>query len=315
MEDNRPKILLIYNTMSGVPAMDTDAVRAGLEKLGGEIDRYQIDDLSVVVDDIAVESYNLILFTPLSNALWNSGKKRAYLFEQLSKRSKPGALAMFICDISFGIDPYMWDEGETREDKRNVLGLVPIKVFVCLDKSIESNKEYMDRLYKIWLSKLHPESKLLFIEWTSFHIYNYQAPKKKPNLFGAFKRYKNMYYGIEKRKLKDSLISLGMDNKDSIVIGAASNMLPNCSVIESNNKMVWVDYIDRVDNVVVPYEPIKGDYQITLRYIEALKLYKDKVKLDDRIPANMQQYIYSEQAWYDKASETIEKIREQLVWD
>lgn len=302
------KALTLYNTEKGVANIDYKAIIKGYELAGFTIESYHIDEVYNKLSEIDLSSYDVILFAPMSNALWNSGKHRAYTFEKIAKEAKPGALSMYVSDITFPVNPFMWDKNEEPSvSKRNVLNLVPIKVIASFDDNILSDSSAIERIKKIWMSKLHPESTIHFIEWLSFLFFNYKKPIK--NILPPQGHFVNMYYGLEKRKLKSSLLELGMTNKDSLAYGNCSKMLPDCTPQKAKD-FDWVNYLDISDNILVPYEPIKCDYQITLRHLEALKLYKDKVKIDPRVSEHIQKCIMTEEEWISTSQKAKNKIIE-----
>lgn len=71
----------------------------------------------------------------------------------------------------------------------------------------------------------------------------------------------------------------------------------------------WVPYARVADRVAIPYEPIKSDYQITIRLLEALLFYKDKVVFDDRVNNELIKYTESIEHWKKKSQEAINDIR------
>lgn len=64
-----------------------------------------------------------------------------------------------------------------------------------------------------------------------------------------------------------------------------------------------------LDNVIIPYEYLKSDYQITSRLLEALLFYKDKVIFDDKIADGLKKYATDKQLWYDKAEKSAKEIK------
>lgn len=302
-------VITIANNYSG----DYKAFIKGLELANFEVKICFIDELSECIDNMNIKEFDLILFQPLSNSLWNSGKKRGKTFEILAKEAKPGALSAMLVDITFPVDPYIWDKGETSKEKRNVLNIVPMKILASFSEEILQDEKALERINKIWLQHFHKDSQFIPIEWLTFYYsLNTQNKKKKKNLLFDLKekknRYRNFYYGIEKKKLKDSLIKMGMESKEDLAYGLCGNMLQHCTT--TPNKKDWQDWIPFVDNIIVPYEPIKGDYQVNFRHLEALRLYPDKIKADPRLSKDIQDCLKSENVWKKKQEETIKKLKE-----
>lgn len=305
------KALILYNKHTEFNFSDNVSIREGLTRAGYELTLKHIDSYYLEMETDNVNSYDLIIFSPLSSAIWNSSKNRAKTYEYIFENSQDNSIVMFACDITYGIDGRMWDKGETsNEHKRNVINSKPILIIGSFVEEIKDNPEAMKLLKTKWMKYLHPDSKLEFAEWITFNIYNWTPSQASENLMDLFndKIYTNMYYGQKKSKLKKSLIRMGLSDED-LVLGPISEMFPNSQHDNTLKSGEWIKYISKSKNILFPYEPIKCDYQVTLRCLEANYFYKDKVKIDNQVSEHIKKHILDKNEWYITADKNVEKLR------
>lgn len=284
----------------------------GLKMAGFEVDIINIDELADMIDDFDVEKYDMIAFDVQYNSLFSAGKRRAYMFEKLFERAKEGALTMYACDIKLPLQPGLWDKGETsRQHKRNVFNSRPVKVLASLDPSIANNKEDYERLNTLWMNKLHKDSTIHFIEWISFAIHTYGKDIGEHEEYEG-EKIRNFYYGMRRSHVGASLIKNGIEDERDLLYGSIGKSVNIDSVrkidVRVKEPFSWIKFIKHSDNVIFPYEPLKSDYQITLRLLEALMFYGDKVVFDDRVNKDIVKFAKDKQLWIDKAKESVEKI-------
>lgn len=311
---------MFKNRKGFVDAVLEDAFKWGLENSGFSVEVVDVDYLSENLDKYTIEDYDIIAFDVQQNSLFCSNKRRLYLYTELFNRAKDGALTMYACDVMIKLQPHLWDKpvpGYSVYEKRtNIFNTRPIRVIISLDPSIEKNKEHMDKAKKVWFSNsnLHKDSTLHFIEWVSFAINTYNPEgnvEYEASLFTP--KIRNFYYGMKRDKLVDSLINNGIKTKEDLVFGSIGNH-PKLSevqkvIIPSKKPLQWLPYANIAERVVFPYEPIKSEYQITLRLLEVLKFYKDKVVFDDRVNKRLVEFAKSDKIWHETAAESIEKIK------
>lgn len=311
------KALLIRHKKNYLDVELEKSFEYGLNKIGMESEKVDIDDLANIIDEFPIEEYDVIAMDVLINSLWASGKRRAHLFESIFKRAKDGAITMYVCDLIFPMQPFLWDKGQHHSEKRNVFNSRPIKVIASYDKSILKDKEAMDKINSRWMSHFHEDSTIHFIEWVIFNYYTYNTdynPKPVNNLFAIpAESSRNFYYGIKRSYIAKSLEEMGLNSEVDLVYGSIAKSIKNEKVkkidIPIKEPFTWVKYVENAQNVFFPYEPIKSDYQITSRLLEALRFYKDKIVFDDRVNPRLHKYAQSESAWVNKLGKVTDELR------
>lgn len=287
----------------------------GLNTAGFNTKVMDIDELAEVVDDFDIEKYDMIAFDVQYNSMFSAGRRRGYLFEEVFKRAKDGALTMYACDIKLGLQPWLWDKGESHKThKRNVFNSRPVRVLASLSPEIKNDPKALERVNTVWLkNKLHPDSTIHFIEWISFAVHTYGKNIEKDEEEFTGEPIRNFYYGMNRGHIGRSLTRCGMEGEEDLVYGSIARVLKDdkIRVIDERVKkpFLWIKYLEHSDNVIFPYEPIKSDYQITVRLLEALLFYKDKVVFDDRVNPELIKYARDINVWKDKAEETAKQIK------
>ena len=314
-QSNKKEALLIRHRKNYLDIELEQSFSYGLNTSGFNTKVVDIDELAKIIDDFNIEKYDMIAFDVQYNSMFSSKRKRAYLFEEIFRRAKEGALTMYDCDIQLGLQPWLWDEGEPHETrKRNVFNSRPVKVLASFSPEIINDTKALERVNTVWMNnKLHPDSKIHFIEWISFAVYTYgkNIPNDEKEFTGEPIR--NFYYGMDRGHIGRSLIRCGMEGEEDLVYGSIARTLKDDkirTIDESVKKpFSWIKYLEHSENVIFPYEPIKSDYQITVRLLEALLFYKDKVVFDDRVNPELIKYTKDIDAWETKAKETADKIK------
>lgn len=281
------KALLFKNRKNYIDIELEKAFAHGLKMAGFDVDIIDIDELADKIESFNVEKYDMIAFDVQNNSLFASNLRRGHMFEELFKRAKEGALTMYACDIRMYFQPWIWDEGESsHKHKRNVFNSKPVKVLASLDESIVNNNEDYERTNSIWMNKLHEDSTIHFIEWLPFTVHTYGNNIDYDEDY-AGEKIRNFYYGMRRESLVKSLIDNGINSDKDLLygsIGRAFDKYPVRKVdVRVKEPLSWVKYVKHSDNVIFPYEPFKSDYQITLRLLEALMFYEDKVVFDSRV--------------------------------
>lgn len=313
LTEKKKKALLFRHRKNYLDIELEAAFKHGLTMAGFDVDWIDIDELAMKIDDFNVEQYDLIGFDVQSNSLFCAGRRRAYMFERLFERAKDGALTMYACDVKMYLQPNLWDKGEDhRTQKRNVFNGKPIKVIASLDPSIRDNEKDFKKTDSIWMRKLHPESTLHLIEWIPFSVHTYGVDFELKEEYEGDK-IRNFYYGMRRDSVARSLEANGINSEKDLVYGSISRSIKNEKVRKIDERVkkpfTWVKYAKNADNVIIPYEYLKSDYQITSRLLEANLFYKDKVIFDDRIADRLKKYATDKQLWYDKAEKSAKEIK------
>lgn len=296
------------------------AIAYGLKQAGYEAEDYFAEDFKREdVDNLNVESYDLILFFPIYNSLWASGRHNAYLVEELMRRSKPYTLAMLACDLQLTNQVNLWDKGENHIDhKRNVLNSKPIFVLASIEEAVLNDEKGEKLVNRLWMKGLHPDSKLIFMEWLSllFHTYPKSIDENilMPDLEEG-ETIRNFYYGVKRPHIARSLEDMGLNTEADLIYGASQIANDKVRIIDFNRRkykdaLSWIKLANKAERVLIPYEPIKSDYQLSLRFLEAMRFYKDKAVVDKRINKEYVKFIYDEQLWIDKANVVIKQLKE-----
>lgn len=291
----------------------------GLEQAGYEVKDYLVNDIGKDIDNFDVESYDLILFSPIYNSLWSSGTHHnAYLMEEIMRRSKPYTLAMFACDLQLSSQVKLWDKGEDHTThKRNVLDSKPIYVLGSIDEAVLDDEKGEKLVNRLWMRGLHPDSKLIFIEWLALLYHTYPKTVEDDVLMPDLEEgetIRNFYYGVKRPHIASSLDDLGLNTEDDLIYGASQVGNDKVRIIDFNRRkykgaLTWIKLAKRSNNVLIPYEPIKSDYQLSLRFLEAMRWYKDKAVVDSRVNSDYPKYIHDEQMWIDKSNEVIKQFK------
>ena len=295
------------------------ALMYGLNQAGYEVEDYFANDVGEEIDNFDVESYDLILFSPIYNSLWNSGTHyNAYMMEEIMRRSKPYTVAMFVCDLQLASQVKLWDKGENHvTHKRNVLDSKPIYVFGSIEEAVLNEEKGEELVNRLWMRGLHPDSKLIFIEWLSllYHTYPKTVDEdiKMPDLQDG-EKIRNFYYGVKRPHISKSLDDLGLNSEEDLIYGANAIANDKVRIIDFNRRkykdsLTWIKLANRADKILIPYEPIKSDYQLSLRFLEAMRFYKDKALVDNRVNSEYPKYIHDEQMWINKSNEVIEQLK------
>lgn len=306
------RILSIVTSENGYNIYDHDCYKGLLEYCGYEVDQIVLKDLAKTYKTMDISKYDNVILEPLMNDLWYIKYNPVEMFTFIFKTIGRGIL--FISDITYPLAHKMYDEG--KEDNRiNIWGLVPFDVFPAFYKDIENDEEAMKVITSKWLRHLHPESKIHFLNWENYYVkmkdtyLKYRS--KSIGLDLDTNKYSNFYYGLEKHKLVESLVSLGLGEKENdLLIGpiAKTEKIKN-QIVRYPKERNYLDYLEKVDYVLMPYEKIKGDYQVTTRMVECLWFYSDKVKVDERIDSRLKEHLFSEEIWLKELEEVKNEIK------
>ena len=291
-------------------------LEGAFKKLNVELDYQDISKIDITTFpfqdyDFAILDFNL-------NSLWISKRNRKKILTAIMENIPN--IFIFVCDVSFAFDPYVWDKGESSKDKVNWMKMKPLHIIASFSEDIIYDKKAMHLIQKKWMEKVHSSSQLHFIEWISFYSLIYKerfrelSENTKPIEYNEDIRY--FYYGIRKKNIANSLKSMGLgDSEQDAVFGNIADYIPNVKNLSTHDKKdiwKWRDLVKKAEAVLFPYEPIKSEYQITLRMLECMEYYPNNVLFDERIPKNMQDYCFDIELWNKKTNEELLKLQTLL---
>lgn len=327
------KAMIIYLTSNEVELKDSEAIATGFQKIGYETEVYRIHDISK--DDLYKEkdwgSYSFVGFFPDLNGLWHSNKNRKACMKHIFENSRDEALSFIVCDTTFNIDVHMWDKGEDSKDKEKVFCYKPLKVIGSFSKSILESESGMKLINQRYMNKLHPDSKFIPLEWLAFHIYDLpQEMKRKIELSEELKdtvypdgvpEVNGFYYGFRKPKIAKELklMGLGDSPKDGVFgeIGRffTGDEYPDIQRFGQNIKQrqpeYWIPLAQNAKKLYVPYDPVKGDFQFTKRFLEVALLKEDpsEIEASPKIAEEIREYLAVDK-WESKAKEVEQELKE-----
>lgn len=262
-----------------------------LEEAGKEVDVTRLLDLGKEDSYLSVNwsSYDLIGIFPNFNALFQSAKNHRKVMKHIAQNSKPGALALILCDIALNIDPFMWDKEETSKEKENAYAYQPMKVLASFSEKFLEDSKAMDIANKRWMKKLHPGSSFHSLEWLSFYSSSIED-EMESKIISAIDSQESIYpngipdvngfyYGLDKSQIAKNLKEEGFGTSEGdTVLGKIGKRFkkedyPLLSYYGADAKTStpdhWIPLAQNAKKLYVPYEPFKGDYQFTKRFLEA----------------------------------------------
>jgi hypothetical protein len=314
------KALIIQKTSSFVAEHDANAIKNLYEFAGFQTElinsfveferKYELLDIS---------SYDAIVMPSCCNALFESGRGRRKLYKELKNKAKPGSLTIYVCDITYSLDFRCWDKGEDpKSNKINELKNEKIKILGSFNEKIQNDETALDLIKKKWMKEF-PNGTFYPIQWLLFgddwYLKNKRQLSKTKSLFSLNnnEKYRYLYYGVDKSKIANGLKELGFGSPEDLSVGKIKKFFPECSTLTDENPGIWVDYIDKVEKVLVPYERIKGDYQYTLRYTECFYHYRNKALISEKIPEEMRELIINPVARKKEKDRNAEKLKKLYI--
>lgn len=319
------KALLTISTSNAVGIEDMQALEALLRRANFQVD--EIIELRKLVSQgpvkRAIEDYDLIAFGVPYAALHMSGASNLSGMKDLIMRAKEGALALVTSDTSFTMNPKMWDGPNSNPHKENPYLLRPFKVLGSFQEEILSDPEAIARINFIWMRFLHPKSEFIPLEWQSGMIDF--LPERIVNdskyINGLFnpesRKIDKFYYGISKPKLFKSLRGLGLGkNSDDAVYGSIAKNFPNVVDLSPpkgspNNRSLWTPLVVQAQQNLLPYDPVKSQYQFTKRFLELALLNPSSVVPDPRIKEELLEYLKIE-PWHTTAARVSKQLNNRF---
>lgn len=255
--------------------VDTD-LDAFIRLIEREWDTVAYDPKTMRPTDAA--DYDAVL---LSHAVTLSGSQMSTLVDA----TKPGRLFMHACDIQFT------DRAPAGANRK------PLTLIASLAPAITDTPEG-DRLAKAWLKPLHPDSRVVFSEFLVGLVHTIapeiEAAAKKAR-DAAAPEIHSFYWGIKRPGVVQSLKALGLGkHPDDAVFGAIRSSFSRVRNLTREPKYdidTWAPLAVHADKVLLPYEPVKSEYQITRRLLECAILAPDTTVADERLSEHVQQFL------------------------
>lgn len=321
------KALMIYFQNNAVEKEDCETLLKAFERKGWETELHFIGEFDNIlnIDEYPIEDFNFIGLIPSVNAIFQSGRSRKRTMQKIHEKARPGAITLVVCDTTIPVDPHMWDKGETSKEKTNIYSISPIKVLGSFSENVLEDQDAMTVIKRRWMKNLHPESTFIPLEWLSLHIDTLEesinnklaeAEEETDEIFlNGIPEVKNFYYGISKNKVAKRLKSMGiLEDSQNAVFGTISKDLPDVRSLDtgSNKKRgmeYWAPIARKAEGLYIPYDPVKGDYQFTKRFLECYLLNPDGLIIDPLIKPEIAKFIKPD-SWREKADEVTDKLDE-----
>lgn len=302
---------------------DLRVVGEGFQRAGADVRVATSKELYGELETLDIEGFDLIVFVHYAVSLHISTTVNYAVAKAIYERAQDGALAMLYCDVTFKLDTKIWDpaaEGGWRASKLDYLSGRPIKIIASFSDGLIEDPKAMEYVNRKIISRAHPDTSFHTIQWLTLHygakrlddaanVENYSSPTKLAPI-------NKFYYGHKKPLVAKSLKAMGIGNHpDDAIFGGIGKFLPNVKNMwekGARDEVHWGPYAKTAESVMLPYEPIKGDYQVTLRFMEALEVYPDTVEFDDRVAEWMRPFASSATPWLEAQEKVVEDFRALL---
>jgi predicted O-methyltransferase YrrM len=206
---------------------------------------------------------------------------------QIIDATRPGRLFVHGCDVQFGRAGML-----ARPFKRR-----PVTMVGSLSPSI-ADTAMGDELRAAWMAPLHPDSHIVWCEYLAGLIHT-----KGPEIQAAAERARTrpasdvraFYWGIKRPGVVESLRSLGFgSDKRDAAFGTITQLFRQVRNVTAGDKYdmdSWAHYAMHAEQVMLPYEPIKSEHQITRRLLECAILAGDHTVVDPRLSDHVQRFL------------------------
>lgn len=293
------KALLVIPPVSSVMKEDYLSLSVALKQANVKVVAVGFHDLDNYIDELEVEEFDFIAMTPVADSSYVVSEKSLDTVQKLFNRSAAGTIHFLMCDLNFGLDPLLWNSHDP-ESKLPVYSSKPVRVLAALDYRACFDKNTMKAVQDLWMDSLHPDSDLIFFDWlychlgTMEHEFNNKTSWMRQNSRNALDHF---YYGINKPDLIKSLTSLGLGSNPSRdgVFGSIGKSFPTIKNYrrESISEFDWIEYALNSEKLLLPYEPIKSDYQLTKRILEYALVHErsNNVVHDNRVSDRLLKFL------------------------
>lgn len=255
--------------------VDTD-LDALVHLIADEWDAIAYDPATMKPTDAA--DYDAVL---LSHAVKLSAAEMGALVDN----TRPGRLFMHACDIQFT------DRAPAGADR------APLTLIASLHPDIAGTPEG-EELAAAWLKPLHRDSRIVFSEFLVglVHTKGPEIETAAEKARAAEADVRAFYWGIKRPGVVKSLkaLGLGTDQRDA-VFGTIRRQFPgvrNVTVRGAAYDMdSWAPYAAHAEQVLLPYERIKSEWQITRRLLECAYLAPETTVADPRLSDHVRRFL------------------------
>lgn len=310
------KILVAWNSPDRIEQRDVTSLSKSLEDAGNTVTLIRRSHMLKKYDELYIDSYDLILMKPWFNAMFGSGGNMVGLKERL--KNFKGKIGVIYCDIKMKFSPFILDRHEDGSyDKINFFDGLNACLVYSLHDSIKDDQDSLDKIKERTSDFNLP---IKFIEW------NFCTVSVFDELYSSVDHdqemvYDKVYFGQYKKGVYESLKTMDFGKRNDIVIGGIAHKFPEAhQVYEKDNKgnqsgkaIPFEEYVPMSKYVLIPYEPIKSLYQVTLRFIESIALMNNKAELvfDPRVSDYLKSFTTRESL--ERKSKEVVKQLEDLV--
>ena len=284
------KVLVVWNSNNRVEHRDCDGIQKALEEHGVYVEQIRMSHMFNKYDEIDINSFDAILFKPWFNAMFGSGGNAWGLSDRLREEYK-GKVYVNYCDIKMKFTCTVLRHTEDGYDKKNFFEGMDASILYSLDESVLENKSFMNSLYERTSDFKLP---IVPFEW-NFMTYSLVGELSSSVNKECELKYSKCYWGQFKKKVKESLDVMEFGKVNDIAIGPIATKYPNCHQIlpeKSGQTIPFEEYVPKSKYILIPYEEIKSEHQVTLRFMEAIALMnkKSEIVFDPRVSEYLKQF-------------------------
>lgn len=273
---------------------------------------------------IPIEEYAGIFVMPSYNSAMEYKWKIQSPMIELHRRARPNAIHLIHCDVYFSFATHIWDGDNPlkAQSKKPIYGDKPVTILGAFDRSIESDLEAWEFVTKKTLRKLPEGSEMWTGQWLTHLV---RTPELKDfkemckTIEPSDEDIRKFYYGIPKKKLIPSLrdMGLGEDPRDAVFGGVGKDILDVRNLAGQRKKGYtdpdkWAPHVKACEELLFPYDPVKGDYQITRRVLEHIYLEPKETVIDPRVSDRITCMFESEDIWFEESDNEAKLLKERL---
>ena len=284
------RILVVWNSNNRVEHRDCDGVQKALEDQGHYVEQIRMSHMYKKYDEVNINSFDCIMFKPWFNAQFGSGGNAWKLSERLRDEFK-GKIFVFYCDIKMKFTPLILKYTESGYEKKNFFDGMNAKMLYSLHKSVLDDEEAMSAIMERTKEFDMP---IIPFEWNFFTFSLYDELQSLVDFHQPLV-YNSIYWGQFKKKVRDSLRLMEFGKINDISVGPIAKHFGESLQIlpeKDGTTIPFEEYVPKAKYVLVPFEDIKGKYQFTLRFVEALALKNSiaTIVFDPRVSDYLQQF-------------------------
>lgn len=307
------RALTLSYTSNEIQNMDLRAINRGLRRAGYQVDSFSSRELAEQISEMPVEEYDLIVQPAMFSAMFLSRTYNHRVISEIYNRAKDGALALLFCDVTYRIEGRVWDPKDIENTKLDYLVGRPYKAIGSFSADILQSKSAMELIQQKHLRPLHPDSTFHPIEWLSYHYSEDELTPLEDQPDPSGEQIKSFYYGFRKPRMKKSLIELGLgQSEEDALYGPMAGLFPNVRDLSPSKarrtRDAWIPFAKAAERVLIPYEAVKSEYQVTLRLLESMEFYGETVVFDPRISERMIPFAKSTDPWDALQTLTAEQL-------